>query len=120
MNLPPELAAKCLELAGLTTAPTPIVDEGATEKQFQADVIREARRAGWRVYHAFNSNRSTPGFPDLVLVRDRVIFAELKTATGKLTSEQDDWIQALRGAGITAVVWRPVDWPAIMDTLSKP
>lgn len=50
------------------------------------------------------------GFPDLVLVRDRVIFAELKSTKGVLSNEQVDWSGALIGAGAEYYVWRPSDW----------
>lgn len=80
-----------------------------TEKQFMAAVLEMARLHKWRCYHAFDSRRSEPGFPDLVLVRDgRIIFAELKTATGRLTDEQSEWIDALEACpGVEVRVWRP-------------
>jgi hypothetical protein len=36
---------------------------------------------GWRVYHTWDSRKSEPDFPDLVLVRDRVMFAELQVTS---------------------------------------
>jgi hypothetical protein len=49
------------------------------------------------------------GFPDLVLARPpRVIFAELKTAKGKLGPEQENWLAALTACpGVEVYVWRP-------------
>ena len=48
------------------------------------------------------------GFPDLVLVRaPRVIFAELKSAKGKLSGDQEAWLLALAGTPIESYVWRP-------------
>ena len=48
------------------------------------------------------------GFPDLVMVRqDRLIMAELKSARGKTTLEQDLWLQAAKRANIEVYVWRP-------------
>lgn len=85
-----------------------------TEKTFMAQVIRLARLFGWRHYHTHDSRRSAAGFPDLVLVRGpRLIFAELKTDTGKLSLDQQAWLLTLGGAGATARVWRPRDWSAI-------
>lgn len=45
------------------------------------------------------------GFPDLVLVRDRVIFAELKVSKRKLRPEQQAWRQSLIDAGAEYYVW---------------
>lgn len=60
------------------------------------------------------------GFPDLVLVRPpRIIFAELKSDTGKLSVEQKVWLDALGACTFsTAVhVWRPKDFDDIIRTL---
>ena len=84
-----------------------------SEKQFQQAVIDYAILQGWKHYHTHNSRKSVPGFPDLVLVRDRIIFAELKRAGGKLTEAQHNWIMALDEAGAEWYVWRPVDWNEI-------
>ena len=50
--------------------------EPLREKQVQSAILDVARLLGWRVYHTFDSRKSEAGFPDLVLVRDRVIYAE--------------------------------------------
>jgi VRR-NUC domain len=52
----------------------------------------------------------TVGFPDLVLTRDRVIFAELKSSTGRVGVNQQDWLHALSHAGAECHVWYPRDW----------
>ena len=56
-----------------------------TEKAFQSDVMRVAKMLGWLCYHTFDSRRSASGFPDLVLVRERVLFRELKVGKNKLS-----------------------------------
>lgn len=91
------------------------------EKDFQQNVIDLARLAGWLHYHTFDSRRSAPGFPDLVLARGRrVIFAELKSERGTLTPEQERWLEALRAAqGIETYVWRPGDWEEITEVLAR-
>lgn len=83
-----------------------------SEKDLQAAVIGAARVLGWRHYHTFDSRRSEPGFPDLVLVHPEhgVLFVELKAATGKVTTHQELWLASLRAAGARAVVWRPHHW----------
>jgi hypothetical protein len=105
-----------------------------SEAQFQAAVADLAERLGWLVYHTHDSRRSNPGFPDLVLVRrDRLIFAELKTEKGKVKPAQAQWLDALRAAtvnlidpaaqalgvkaGVGVYVWRPGDWPEIERVL---
>ena len=91
-----------------------------TERQFQSAVLQLARWARWMVFHAYNSRRSNPGFPDLVLVRgERCIFAELKTDTGRVSAAQEEWITALDAVpGIDAVIWRPRHWASLQAKLT--
>jgi hypothetical protein len=83
-----------------------------TEAQLQ-DAIRDlARIRGWMFFHPYDSRRSTPGFPDVVLVHPRtgqLLVAELKSAAGRLTADQAAWLAALAAAGVDARVWRPED-----------
>ena len=95
-----------------------------TEAELQANVLELARLLKWRCYHTFDSRRSEPGFPDLVMLRgERIIVAELKSERGRLTTEQDAWLDAFRaalaGADVTIAVWKPRDWlnGAIEDDL---
>lgn len=90
-----------------------------TEKAFQQTVTDYARLMGWKIYHPFDSRRSTPGYPDLTLCRrGRAIFAELKTDTGKLSPYQRDWITELEQVeGIEVYIWRPADWDTIAEVL---
>lgn len=84
-----------------------------TEAQLQAMVVTAARTLGWLVYHTHDSRRSQPGFPDLVLVHPvqrRVLWRELKTERGRVSSAQDEWIHALTRAGQDVAVWRPADY----------
>lgn len=85
------------------------VADSWTEKQFQEVVVKRARAHGWLVYHTFDSRRSEPGFPDLVLVRDRIVFRELKTNQGRLSPYQSRFLAALKAAGADVGVWRPSD-----------
>ncbi len=45
-----------------------------------------------------------------------VVFAELKTETGSVRTEQHGWLSALRGCeGVEARLWRPRDWQEIEE-----
>ena len=61
----------------------------------------------------------TPGFPDYVAVRDgRLLFAELKSAKGRLRPEQEAWLADLEGVPCAEVyVWRPIDREQIVEVL---
>jgi len=82
-----------------------------TEKKLQGTVVELAQLTGWLCYHTYSSRRSEPGFPDLTLVRrDRVVFVELKTRTGRLRPAQIQWVEALRATAAEVYVWRPEHW----------
>jgi hypothetical protein len=93
------------------------LDLAMTEAQWQTTVIDLAYAHHWRVYHTFDSRRSYPGFPDLVLVRDRIIYAELKSEKGRVTLTQQEWIDDLNGAGGEAHIWRPSDFDEVKQIL---
>ncbi len=90
-----------------------------TEAQFQQQIIDTARLLKWAVYHTYDSRRSQPGFPDLCLVRDRIVFLEVKTETGKVSPEQAEWIATINAAGGTALVVRPSQWDQIVESLKR-
>jgi hypothetical protein len=94
---------------------------GISERQFEAQVRELATLTGWMVYHTNNSLRSPEGFPDLVLARaPRLIFAELKSAGGRVSDQQTYWLDELRGvAGVETYVWRPADLDEITRILSR-
>ena len=97
----------------LTEDAQAVIARSMTEKQLQASVEELARLLGWLVYHTYDSRRSAPGFPDLVMARDRdrrLIFAELKRERGRCTPDQEDWHNVINMAGTPAYVWRPSDW----------
>ena len=90
-----------------------------SEKEWAAQVYDLARTFNWRRYHTYRSERSPAGFPDEVLVRDRVIFVELKRESGKVSLAQAEWILALRAAGAEAYVWRPSDLDEVGRVLTS-
>lgn len=84
-----------------------------SERQLQELIIGLAKRMGWLSFHDYDSRRSTPGFPDLVLVHPkqrRILWRELKSETGTTTPEQKAWISSLSLVGADVDVWRPRDW----------
>jgi hypothetical protein len=89
------------------------------EKDFQKQVEQLAEVRGWDVYHTRHSVGSHPGFPDLAMLRvPRMVFAELKSESGRLSTYQQDWIRALSGhPGMEVYVWRPSDWDAIEEVI---
>ena len=114
---------------------TPVYE---TEAEFQQAVIDLAMMTGWLIVHFPDSRRllGHKGSPDLYMVRDGyLIFAELKTAKGKMSQVQWDWGWAIdavaRRAGIgydksihgftlpvRYFVWRPSDWDDISAILT--
>lgn len=97
-----------------------------TESTFQKWVQKLMTQQGWLWYHAADNiprggwkANIKPGFPDLVAVRrGRLLIAELKTQTGKITDPQDDWLTALRTTGAEVHIWRPGDQQKIREILS--
>lgn len=112
----------------------PSVTYFASERAFTKWVLEQARARGWTCAHFGSSmrtvrtkdgtwksipDRDAAGFPDLVLVRDRVLFVELKMhdKRSRLTEAQVLWLHALRSAGHVMEVWRPNDEDAIIQVL---
>jgi hypothetical protein len=98
------------------------------EAQWQAQVVQLAHTFGWLVQHTrpakVGDKWMTPitgdvGFPDLVLAHPQrgVLFAELKTARGRLSGAQKDWAQVLGAGGAECHLWRPDDLLAVMKRL---
>lgn len=100
-----------------------------SEAQFQAAVTSLATLRGWRWMHirpGLNergryrtpvSGSLGPGWPDLVLVKGRrLLFVELKAERGKVTGLQEEVLAVLNEVGMV-YVWRPSDWPLILEVL---
>ena len=89
------------------------------EEQFQANVIEMSKYMGYLHYHTHDSRRSVAGFPDLVLVgRNRILFREIKTENGQLSSAQLTWGGALIAGGGDWEVWRPSDIELVKEQLT--
>lgn len=110
-----------------------LVDPAALQIHTEADLLRQvlelATTLGWLHHHDFEQKnygrRSMKGFPDLVLVRGRrLIFAELKSdkKSSKPSPDQEIWLEALREVArywvdMEVYLWRPRDWPEIVEEL---
>ncbi len=100
-----------------------------TEQQFQQQVtdLADLRGLKWVHFRPARTTRGwrTPvsgplgvGFVDLVLVRrDRIVFAEIKTDRGRVTAEQAAVIEVL-GQAAEAYIFRPRDWDEIDRVLT--
>jgi hypothetical protein len=93
-----------------------------TEAELLRNVIDLAELLKWRCAHfrpgmnrrgvwsTAMSGSQAAGFPDLVLVRDRLVMVECKAERGRTSDAQRDWLAALSNAGVEEHVWRPSDW----------
>lgn len=86
------------------------VAEEMTEAELLTAVRGHIRQLGLWSYHTHRSDRSDAGFPDLVIVgRNKILYRELKTQTGRIRAEQTTVIGLLAAAGADIAIWRPAD-----------
>lgn len=97
------------------------LDDVMPERVWLSEVVALAKAYGWLVYHALPAMNARgrwathqmgdSGFPDLMLVHAShgTLFVELKTNKGRLTVQQQDWLDTLHTAGNETDVWRPRD-----------
>lgn len=76
---------------------------------------RPARRKDGKWATAVQGN-SSKGFPDIIAARPpRLLAIELKSATGRTTPEQREWIARLQACGVEAHVLRmPAAWDSFV------
>lgn len=91
-----------------------------TEATFQTLVIVLAELNGWDVYHTHDSRGSQEGYLDLTMVRDGVLcFVELKDEEGQPTPAQERWMEKLAATGSDVFLWRPSNWKALEEYLTR-
>jgi hypothetical protein len=91
-----------------------------TERELQTAVIRAAQLLGWHVYHVRPGRTRRGwrtcvegdgvGWPDAVLVKDRILYREIKSDGGRLTPAQSAWLKRLAEAGADVAVWTAECW----------
>lgn len=116
------------------------LDRSMPESALQGFVRETALTFGWLYFHYPSAAQAAAvkqgrydalpdkGFLDTVLVPTRsglpIVFAECKRQTGRVTAEQQQWIDAIEQAiGIATDyvqvhVWKPADMDSIIELLS--
>lgn len=106
----------------MNTSARQVLDSHISEKDFMQSVIDLLRLHGYLVYHAFDSRRSEPGWPDIAAVHPEtgtVALWECKVGNGRLTGAQIRWLEAWMAVfdGLRRNAWigaiRPRDWDRI-------
>lgn len=110
-----------------TVVPSATLD-AISEAQWQEIVVGFAVAHAWRYAHCRKvkvkrgkrewwETTMPAGWFDLVFVRDRVIYAELKVRPNVQTAEQVEWAEVMRKAGQDVRLWYPDDWKTVQETL---
>lgn len=90
-------------------------------KALQGAIIDLAHTKGWKIAHFHNVTNArgftmTPvaadgkGFPDLILVRERLIAAEIKGTGDTIREDQVKWAEWLAAAGVPCYLWTVKVW----------
>lgn len=90
------------------------------EADLQKAIIARAQSLGWKVMHplpgqtrdgwATTTQGDGKGYPDLTLVRERIVWAELKADGKYLSVEQKLWRDWILAAGGEWYCWKPKEW----------
>ncbi len=92
-----------------------------SEKKFSQRVYDLARALQWKVvrFPTWTPTYTSPGFPDLTMVRgNRLVFAELKMPGNRASELQRGWLDALDLVA-EVYVWYPNDWEDIVKILER-
>ena len=101
--------------------PAAVLAGAMSEDDLLRAVLDLARLTGWMCHHCRPAQvrngkwvtpiQGDPGFPDLILAKPgRLVVAELKSARGRVTPVQAEWLDAFAGTAVEVFVWRPADW----------
>jgi hypothetical protein len=103
------------------------VNQRITETQLQTAILECAATLGWLCMHprpartkdgwrTAAEGNGAAGYPDLTLTRGGfLIFAELKSATGRVLPEQQRWLDELTAVSVAedrvlTFLWSPEHW----------
>ena len=94
------------------------------EQQFQHTVIKMAEQQGWLIYHVANVRgqlraKSSVGFPDLILLKHKLVAWECKRSGRQASEEQQKWIDAFTQIGVESRVITPEDYDYVMTVLTE-
>lgn len=101
------------------------------EQELQDAIVETANLLGWRVFHTRPARSEKgwrtavsyqgKGFPDLCMVRDRLLFAEIKVKKNTLSDEQRAWRDQIAVCGVEWHLWDETAWKTGMveDTLRR-
>jgi hypothetical protein len=105
-----------------------------SEADWQTQVLELAALYRWTVLHVGDARREVvdhdggrhlvgdaqaAGLPDLLLIRDRILWRELKTDRGPIRPAQRRILEQLRAAGADAGIWRPRDVDRVVAELRR-
>lgn len=88
-----------------------------SETEWQEQVIAIAELFGWWWWRDNMSTRNRRGMTDLVLFRDRIVWAELKKETGKSRPGQPEFATRVIRARGEHYVWRPRHKAQVLEVL---
>lgn len=122
VHIDPAILAKMREEGRLIEGPRKqyvLPEAKMSEEEFQRNVINLAHSLGWTVMHCRRARTTKgwrtawaadgTGYPDLVLYRDRIIHVEVKSESGKMGPDQENWRDRIQAAGGEWYLWRPAD-----------
>lgn len=91
------------------------------EPRFQRWLVAYARANGWTVRvmdqrgrPGWKGQQTDKGWPDLLLIKDRAVWLELKRVGGKLRADQEVIIGKLVAAGQEVHVVEPTAWEQVL------
>lgn len=103
-----------------------LAEEERDEAAFQKKVEQLALSLGWWPWHDHDARRNVAGMVDLILLRERVVWMELKAydkngKAGRLSGEQEKVRDMLKAAGQEYyTVWDDDDgWAEVCEVLSR-
>lgn len=96
------------------------------EDEFAKRIEETMDWLGLRWHHETDSRKSKAGFPDYCVVGPfGVLFLEIKSSKGRVSPQQQGWIDDLANAAdgeygsVTAYVAYPEDWDRVLSDLKR-